>query len=63
MAERLATAVADGNRAAKFGGAAGEAEQERLALKAKPLESLKPTLPRTEENFRKVLREVERLKD
>ena len=60
MAERLATAVASGDRKAKFG---GDAEQERLALKAKPLESLKPDLPRTEENFRKVLREVERLKD
>jgi len=63
MAERLATAVADGNRAAKFGGAAGDAEQMRLALKARPLESLKPTLPRTEENFRKVLREVQELLD
>ena len=63
MAERLATAVADGNRAAKFGGAAGDAEQMRLALKAKPLESLKPTLPRTEANFRKVLREVQELLD
>ena len=58
MAERLATAVASGDRKAKFG---GDAEQERLALKAKPLESLKPTLPRTEENFRKVMREVEEL--
>ena len=63
MAERLAAAVAAGDRKAKFGGDAGEAEQMRLALKAKPLESLKPTMPRTEENFRKVLREVERLKD
>ena len=61
MAERLAKAVASGDRAAKFGGAAGEAEQMRLALKARPLESLKPTLPRTEENFRKVLREVQEL--
>ena len=63
MAERLAKAVADGDRAAKFGGAAGESEQMRLALKAKPLESLKPTLPRTEANFRKVLREVQELLD
>ena len=61
MAERLAKAVASGDRAAKFGGAAGEAEQMRLALKARPLESLKPTLPRTEENFRKALREVQEL--
>ena len=60
MAERLAQAVAAGDRKAKF---SGDAEQQRLALKAKPLETLKPTLPRTEENFRKVLREVERLKD
>jgi hypothetical protein len=28
------------------------------ALMARPLESLKPMLPRTEENFRKVLREI-----
>ena len=33
-------------------------EPERVALKSKPLESLKPTLPRTEENFRKVMREI-----
>ena len=33
------------------------------ALKAKPLESLKPTLPRTEENFRQVLREIGGLLD
>ena len=31
------------------------AEKERLALKARPLESLKPTLPRTAESFRRVL--------
>ena len=60
MAERLATAVAAGGRKAKF---SDNAEQERLALKAKPLESLKPTLPRTEVNFRKVLREVQELLD
>ena len=35
-----------------------DAEELRLALKAKPLESLKPTLPRTEENFRMVLRRI-----
>ncbi len=56
MAERLAQAVASGDRAVKLG---GDGEPERLALKAKPLESLKPDLPRTEANFRKVLREVE----
>ena len=60
MAERLAKAVAAGDRKAAF---SDGAEEERLALKAKPLESLKPTLPRTAENFRKVLREVEALKD
>ena len=63
MAERLAKAVAAGDRKVKFGGDAGEAEQMRLALKACPLESLKPTLPRTEANFRKVLREVQELLD
>ena len=60
MAERLAKAVASGDRAAKL---AGGAEQDRLALKARPLESLRPALPRTEENFRKVLREVQKLLD
>ena len=60
MTERLAKAVAAGDRMAAF---SEGAEKERLALKAKPLESLKPTLPRTAENFRKVLREVEALKD
>ena len=58
MAESLAKAVASGDRAAKLG---CDAEQMRLALKAKPLESLRPTLPRTEANFRKVLREVQAL--
>jgi hypothetical protein len=33
-------------------------EQERLELKKQPLESLKPTLPRTEENFRRVLKRL-----
>ena len=55
MTERLGKAVAAGDRKAKF---AEGAEAERLALKAKPLESLKPTLPRTEANFRRVLREI-----
>ena len=58
VAEKLAKAVAAGDRKAVI---AVKAEEERLALKAKPLESLKPVLPRTEENFRKVLREVESL--
>ena len=60
MTERLAKAVAAGDRMAAF---SEGAEDERLALKAKPLESLKPTLPRTAENFRRVLRELKRLKD
>ncbi|MBQ4199910.1 MAG: hypothetical protein II649_08500, partial [Kiritimatiellae bacterium] len=55
MADRLAKAVASGDRAAKF---SEGAEAERLALKAKPLESLKPTLPRTEANFRKTMRKI-----
>ena len=55
VAEKLAEAVAAGKRKATV---TVNAEQERLALKAKPLESLRPTLPRTEENFRKVLGEV-----
>ena len=56
----LAKAVASGKRNADM---KLDAEKERLALKARPLESLKPTLPRTEENFRKVLREVQELLD
>ena len=55
MADRLAKAVAAGDRKANL---SEGAEAERLALKAKPLESLRPTLPRTAENFRKTLRAV-----
>lgn len=55
VAARLAKAVADGNRKASL---KVNSQKERLALMARPLESLKPTLPRTEENFRKVLREI-----
>ena len=58
MTERLAKAVASGDRMAAF---SEGAEKERRALKAKPLESLKPTLPRTAENFRKVLCDVQNL--
>ena len=57
IAANLAKAVADGDRKAVV---KTNAEGARLALKAKPLESLKPTLPRTEENFRKVLREIQK---
>ena len=53
MADSLAKAVATNDRTAKL---SEGAEDERKALKAKPLESLRPTLPRTDENFRRVLR-------
>ena len=52
VAANLAKAVAAGNRKAVI---TVNSEQERLALKEKPLESLKPTLPRTAENFLRVL--------
>jgi hypothetical protein len=55
VADRLAKAVAAGDRKAAV---TVNAEEERLALKAKPLESLKPSLPRTAGNFRKVLGEI-----
>ena len=58
VAERLAKAVSANDRTVNL---KVNAEQERRALKERPLESLKPTLPRTEENFRKVLREIEDL--
>ena len=53
FADRLAKVVAAGDRKANV---RVNAEEVRRALKARPLESLKPTLPRTEENFCKVLR-------
>ena len=52
VAAKLAKAVAAGDRKADI---SVKAEKERLALKARPLESLKPTLPRTAESFRRVL--------
>ena len=55
VAENLAKAIAAGDRKAKL---SPNAEQERLALKERPLESLKPTLPRTEENFKATLRKI-----
>ena len=58
MAERLAKAVATNDRTVKL---SEGAEEERRALKARPLESLRPTLPRTEANFRTVLRETQKL--
>ena len=55
VAKKLAKAVAAGDRKADI---SVKAERERLALKARPLESLKPTLPRTAESFRRVMREI-----
>ena len=55
VAGKLAKAVAAGDRKADI---SVNAERERLALKAKPLEALKPTLPRTAESFRRVMREI-----
>ena len=52
VAAKLAKVVAAGDRKADI---SVKAEKERLALKARPLESLKPTLPRTAESFRRVL--------
>ena len=61
MAERLAKAVESGDRKAAAFTANPDYGKFRGAAKAKPLELLKPTLPRTEENFRMVLKEIERL--
>ena len=58
--QRLAKAVSADDRKAEV---REDAEELRLALKAKPLESLKPTLPRTEESFREVLGEILKLVD
>ena len=58
IAKNLAKAVAEGDREARL---SPPAEPERLALKERPLESLKPRLTRTEENFRKVMHDVEKL--
>ncbi len=55
VAESLAKAVAADDRKTTI---VGNVEQERLELKKQPLESLKPTLPRTEENFRRVLKRL-----
>ena len=58
FAERLANAVAANDRAAAL---AIDAEPERLALKARPLESLRPTLPRTADNYRAIVGRLRRL--
>ncbi len=57
LAGRIDKAVKSGDRKAGFSVHPRFAAIRKTA-KAKPLESLKPTLPRTKENFRKVLREV-----
>jgi hypothetical protein len=57
LAERIAKAVKDGNRKASFSVHPRFAAIRKTA-KSRPLESLKPTLPRTKENFRKVLRDL-----
>ena len=57
LAERIAKAVASGDRKAVFPARPGF-ERIRNDAKSKPLESLKPTLPRTKENFHKVLRDL-----
>ena len=58
IAKNLAKALASGDKDAKI---SPNAEKERLALKKKPLQSLRPTQLRTEENFRKVMRKIEEL--
>ena len=58
IAKNLAKAIASGDKDAKI---SPNAEKERLALKKKPLQSLRPTQLRTEENFRKVMRKIEEL--
>ncbi len=58
MAERLAKAVESGDRKAAAFTSKPDYDKVRGAAKAKPLESLKPTQPRTAERFRKVLGEV-----
>ncbi len=55
VAENVARLVAAGDRATM---AVVDAEKERRTLKAKPLESLRPALARTEENFRQLLRDA-----
>ena len=60
VAAKLAKAVAAGNRKASL---KVDSNRERADLMARPLESLKPTLPRTQENFQKVLCAVVTLLD
>ena len=62
MAEQLAKAVESGDSKATFT-AKSDMAKFRSEAKAKSLESLKPVLPRTDENFRMVLREILKLID
>ena len=55
LAKRVADAVAAGDRSAKT---SVGAESLRLAAKKRPLESLRPTLPRTQNEFRRVIRDL-----
>ena len=57
LAERITKAVASGDRKDVFP-ARPAFEKIRKDAKAKPLESLKPTQPRTAESFRKILGEI-----
>ena len=58
MALRLADAVTAGNRKVKL---FDDSENERKALMDNPLESLRPTLPRTWERYRETLRMIIRI--
>lgn len=58
MASRLADAVAVGNRKVKL---FDDSENERKALMGNPLESLRPTLPRTWECYRETLSMITRI--
>ena len=58
MAERLAAAVAAGDRKARL---FDDPKAERRALLDRPLESLRPVRPRTEGNFRGLLRAIRAL--
>ena len=57
LAKRIEEAVKAGDRKARFS-ARPEMDGMRRLAKSKPLESLKPSLPRTAENFRRVLGEI-----
>jgi len=57
LAKRIEEAVETGDRKAWFS-ARPEMDGMRRLAKSKPLESLKPSLPRTAENFRRVLEEI-----